>query len=495
MNTTITERRHNAARIKIELTREDYQAEVKKELNKLAREMVLPGFRKGNVPKSMIQQRYGTQIQTEVIAEIAAKELDRIIEAEKLHIYAHPLPEYDSMDALAEEAPVLEFSVPLIPEEMDFDFSGKSFKEYQVEIPDSLLNKELTRLQEAHSTTINTEEIKKESILQGDFTEMEGDQPKEGGIQQEGAVILMKAIQDEEQQAKLLECHKGDVINLELYKALGENMNLFQSALRHTPEEELEAHKESIFQFRIETIQEQKKAGLGKEFYNKVFEEDKVHNKEEALAEIRRVQEANYKSQAEYIFITNVMSYLKEEKMPKLDLDADLLYRNYVNRFLERYQREEHKGDTPKLASKEEVLKYAQEQTYMDALQEKQEIEVSEAEAKDFAKQVIRQEILGMGLQDLGDDFLEHMLQYRIEQESNYLYLLSLNLRDQKVILSLRDQLTLEPTTVSREEFEDLLTLAQETNTSAPKEEEEEEVEAEETEAVEPTEETAAEEQ
>ena len=471
MNTTITERRDNAVRIKIELTKEDYQAGVKRELNKLSREMSLPGFRKGNVPKQIIQKRYGTEIQTEVVADLAAKELDRVVEEEKLKVYGQPLPDYESIEVLAAAEPVLEFSVPLVPADMDFDFAGKSFKAYEVEIPDSFLTKELTRLQEANATLVPADEIGKDSILRGDLREMEGEQPKEGGLQKDGILLLMDSVKDKEESDTLLAANKGDAVLFHPYKAMGEDIQAFRFLLS-IPEEEAEAYKDSTFEFRIETVEERKKAGLGKDFYSKVFGEDKVRNKEEALAEIRRVLEAEYKSHAEYVFITEVMQYLKAEKMPKVNLDADLIYRVYMQRFMEDVRRRDEKEAMPTPASKEEVLKYTQQFSYMDALQEKQAIELSDEEVQNFAKSVLREELRNMGLHQMGEDFVDQMLQYRLRQDPSFIHSLQQNLRDQKVILSLRDQFTLEPTKVSPDQFKEVVEKAQEANTAKPEAEE-----------------------
>lgn len=69
----------------------DYAEVSKKKLAEVRKRADFKGFRKGNVPASLIQKVYGEQILGESINEVIGKGLQQFIDEEKLHILGEPL--------------------------------------------------------------------------------------------------------------------------------------------------------------------------------------------------------------------------------------------------------------------------------------------------------------------------------------------------------------------------------------------------------------------
>jgi len=82
-------------KLNIELTMHieaaDYAANEKKKLAEYRRNADFKGFRKGNVPASLIQKVYGGQILADSVNQVVGEGLNKFIEDEKLHILGEPL--------------------------------------------------------------------------------------------------------------------------------------------------------------------------------------------------------------------------------------------------------------------------------------------------------------------------------------------------------------------------------------------------------------------
>ena len=75
----------------LEIVAADYAEIEKKKLADCRRKADFKGFRKGNVPASMIKRVYGEQCLAESVNEVISRGLDEFITNEKLHILGEPL--------------------------------------------------------------------------------------------------------------------------------------------------------------------------------------------------------------------------------------------------------------------------------------------------------------------------------------------------------------------------------------------------------------------
>ncbi len=82
-------------KLNIELTMNieaaDYAETEKKKLAECRRKADFKGFRKGNVPMSLVQRVYGDQVLADSINEVIGEGLQKFIDDEKLHILGEPL--------------------------------------------------------------------------------------------------------------------------------------------------------------------------------------------------------------------------------------------------------------------------------------------------------------------------------------------------------------------------------------------------------------------
>ena len=98
MNTTQTQKGEQLISIKINVVKDDYEPQVKKELNKLKlkQKAQVPGFRPGMVPFGMIKKMYGAQATIEVLNTLVSETLNNYIVENKLDLIGFPLSDPDT---------------------------------------------------------------------------------------------------------------------------------------------------------------------------------------------------------------------------------------------------------------------------------------------------------------------------------------------------------------------------------------------------------------
>ena len=126
-------------KLNIELTMHieaaDYAEIERKKLAEVRRHADFKGFRKGNVPMSLIQKVYGGQVLADAVNEVVGESLGKYIDDEKLHILGEPLG--------SENQPEIEW---ISGNDFDFVFDIALSPEIKVEVEkaDSVVNYTIT---------------------------------------------------------------------------------------------------------------------------------------------------------------------------------------------------------------------------------------------------------------------------------------------------------------------------------------------------------------
>jgi trigger factor len=77
-------------RVKLSVSATEVAKEVQSRLNKLGKNVKMPGFRPGKVPMKMVAQSYGPQVNAEVISDSVSKSLNDAISASALRVAGQP---------------------------------------------------------------------------------------------------------------------------------------------------------------------------------------------------------------------------------------------------------------------------------------------------------------------------------------------------------------------------------------------------------------------
>lgn len=194
----ITKLEHSAAKLTVTVAKEDVANGYKTTLGKYVKQVQIPGFRKGHVPASVLERKYGEQIKMEAAGDLIDSVLNEIFQDEK-ELSNRPLPyaqpRMDEMPAF-DTAKEFTFTVTydVFPSVEVKDFNGISVKEPQVSVGDAEVEEELKGIQERNAAVIDKKEdekAEKDNIVTIDIEELGEDGKAVEGTKREGFTFTL----------------------------------------------------------------------------------------------------------------------------------------------------------------------------------------------------------------------------------------------------------------------------------------------------------------
>lgn len=196
----ISKLENSAVKLTATIAKEDVVSGYNKNISKYAKNVQLPGFRKGHVPVKVLEQKYGDSLKQEVLADLIDESLNQIFaEEESKDIrplpYTQPRLDGDKLPEFSTDKD-LTFSVvyDVFPSVEVKDFSKIEVKEPQVEIGEKELNEELKAIQERNAVVIDKKEgepVEKDNIVTIDYKELDDSGAAIPGSEREGFVFTV----------------------------------------------------------------------------------------------------------------------------------------------------------------------------------------------------------------------------------------------------------------------------------------------------------------
>lgn len=196
----ISKLENSAVKLTATIAKEDVVSGYNKNISKYAKNVQLPGFRKGHVPVKVLEQKYGDSLKQEVLADLIDESLNQIFaEEESKDIrplpYTQPRLDGDKLPEFSTDKD-LTFSVvyDVFPSVEVKDFSKIEVKEPQVEIGEKELNEELKAIQERNAVVIDKKEgepVEKDNIVTIDYKELDDSGAAISGSEREGFVFTV----------------------------------------------------------------------------------------------------------------------------------------------------------------------------------------------------------------------------------------------------------------------------------------------------------------
>jgi len=299
--------------VTVAITKEDYSDKVEKVLADYRKNAAISGFRKGAVPKSLIQKQYGKAVLLEEVNKILQASLNNYLTSEKLDILGNPLPVVtESIDWDAEHFS-FDFELGLAPE-FSVDLTAKnSVIKYNVIADDKMLNNQVERIQKQYGKLISQAEVKADYEVRGTFTN------EEKGINAPSNFAL-DIFADKKVAKSFIGKKVGDVVTIGT-KGLFDDDHKLMDYLKVGHDE---VHGLDInVDFTIEEINAVEKAELNQELFDKLFGEGSVATLAELKAKIKEDAESQFAQQADQKLLGDVTEFLIENT--KFDLPAEFL--------------------------------------------------------------------------------------------------------------------------------------------------------------------------
>ncbi|HEY6142487.1 MAG TPA: trigger factor, partial [Flavobacterium sp.] len=185
----------------------DYKGQVAKRINEKMPLATVKGFRKGAVPKDLVEKQYGKAIKQEEVKKVVDLALERYLASERLNLLGTPLAkENENFDWDAEEL-TFEYEIGLVPSfEIDLDAKNNIVK-YVVTADDKLIDGQVERIQKQFGNAIPQEVVVEGSDVKGIFTN------EAEGIGNE-TTISLSVFKDKATADKFIGKKVGDVVTV-----------------------------------------------------------------------------------------------------------------------------------------------------------------------------------------------------------------------------------------------------------------------------------------
>ena len=291
----------------------DYKGQVAKRINEKMPLATVKGFRKGAVPKDLVEKQYGRAIKQEEVQKVVDLALERFVQSERLNLLGTPLPKVNEDFSWDAEELVFEYEIGLVPNfELDLDAKNDIVK-YVVIADYKLINGQVERIQKQFGTAIPQEVVTADSDVTGTFTN------EEKGINN-ATTIAADLFKDKATFDKFIGKKVGDVVTVNT-KGLFEDDHQLMDVMQVSHDE---VHGLDVdVNFTIEAINKAELAGLNQELFDKLFGPGAVSSLEELKAKIKEDAENQFAQQADQKLLADVTDFLIENT--KFDLPGEFL--------------------------------------------------------------------------------------------------------------------------------------------------------------------------
>jgi trigger factor len=291
----------------------DYKGQVAKRINEKMPLATVKGFRKGAVPKALVEKQYGAAIKVEEVNKVVSLALERYLQSERLNLLGTPLPKENENFSWADEDLVFEYEIGLAPEfEIDLDAKSNVVK-YQIIADDAMLDAQIARIQKQYGKIISQLEVAKGNDVSGTFVN------EEAGINNRTTIEL-----EELADAKLAESFigkkVGDVVTMNT-KGLFHDAHKLMDYLNVSHDDVHDLDVEVTF--TIDEVVAHEPAELNQELFDKLFGAGVVTSVEDLKAKIKEDAEKHFATQSEQKLMADVQDFLIETH--KFDLPKEFL--------------------------------------------------------------------------------------------------------------------------------------------------------------------------
>jgi len=434
-------------KLTVNLTPTDYLGGFEAILKKHAKTANIPGFRKGMVPASMIKKMYGQSVFTDEVLKKVEAELNQYLSAEKIEIFAQPLPldsQLANMDFNHPGTYDFAFEIGLKP---NFEIKTKDIKvkRYKVAVTDEMIQNEVDRIQTRNGkmiepATADTEE----NVLNVTFIESDKDGNEvEGGIKKDNSLLIKYFTAAT--RKKLLGSKTDDTHTIQLSKAFADKeLEVIVGDLGITKED-----TDKYFKLLITKVGLVEKAAIDETLFLATYPNEAIKTEEEFRAALKKDIASYYEQQARNQIHDQIYhSLIEDTKM------------EFPTAFLKRWlQQGGEKQRTLEEAEKEypvfqDQLKWT---LVSGQLMSENKVEVVAEDLKNFAKQQLMS-YMGNQMGAMGDndkwleDYAVRMMQDKKFVEDSYH-----RISTDKLFKVIETEVEAKDTPIEAEKFADML--------------------------------------
>ena len=434
----------------VELKREDFAADVNKEVAQMGVRHPLKGFRPGKAPKSLLMKFYGPSVTADVVDRMVGRAVYDYIRENKLQILGEPLPNEDTkVDIMKDEEMTFKYDLGMAPA-IELKLNKRiNVPYYNIEVTDQMIDDAIAHDRKRLGTLVDGEESDKESMLRGSMVELdEQGNDKQDGIKVERTVISPRYMADDDEAAKFVGVKVGDTFTFNPRKAYNGNTAELSGLLNV---DRADADVKSDFRITIEEIKVNKDAEMNEEFFKGVLGTETDVKDEAAFREAMRdmIAKANI-PESNYRFTVDAQRILTEKagEMP--------LPEEFLKRFL-KLRREQDEKQNVEVTDEEaqNMFKQLRWQLVKDHLAQALEIKVEKEDIDTAAFIFAQQQLSQYGIYNAPEDLIKQQAE-RFMQDDRARDAIQEHALDNKFYAAVKEAVKVNQKSISVEDFRKL---------------------------------------
>jgi len=404
-------------KLNVTINKEDYYPTFEKSLKDYSKKANIPGFRKGMVPAGLIKKMYGSSLFTDEVLKTVDKEVYNYIQAEKLDIFAQPLPVEFNLQQLDVNNPInytFSFEVGMKPDFQVPELSKENITRYKVDITDAMVDEEVERLRTRYGNMTEPETVTNDdNVLNVTFVETDAQGAEvEDGIKKDNSLLVKYFT--ESFRPQLMGKKAGDEVSLQLADTFEDKeKEAILADLGITAEEAADKH----FKIVITKVGSVEPRELNEEFFSQLFPNQEVKTEEEFKQKIKEELQKQWDAEGRNQLQHQLYHILLDHT--HIDFPADFLKRWLKSQGQDNEQKtdEQVEQEFPAFINQ---LKWS---LITDKIIEQNDIQVKQDDIRQFAKQQLLGYMGGNALdeeQDWVKDYIDRMMKDRKYVEDTY---------------------------------------------------------------------------
>jgi len=321
MNVTLNVINSYTKSFDIKIPAEDYDKQYQKSMKKVAKNISLPGFRRGKVPATLVKKQFHESIHGETIDSLVQKNFEKACDENKLYPLGNV--QVTKLDFKDGEGIDYTVSFEVRPELGELNVTGFEIEKPVRKITDEDIEKTLENIQAQRSTVkelADDAEIQEGSFVVVDSQQLDEEKnPIEGKLYQNMSIEIGSGKFDKKIEKQL--------IGLKV----GEEKFIEKKYPKNSKNKELAGTSE-FFNFTINSIEERETPELNDEFA-KSLNEDGVETLEQLRDKIKETLTQNFEHEARERFMDNVAAKIVEGNT--IELPGSMVD-NYLDRLYEQ---------------------------------------------------------------------------------------------------------------------------------------------------------------
>ena len=394
MNISRREQSKLHAVITIEVSVKEVEKNVEKVLNNYRKEASLPGFRKGNIPITVIEKKYKTAVIGDEVNKLVNSSLQKYIETEKIKFLGNPIPLDNENIDWKSDSFIFNFELGLSPK-INLKFPNKRpITRYNILADDNFINQELIKLQKQYGKIVPCNEVSSSSEFTASIT-------YDGNENNKDVTFSYEEIKNKKVKKELNKINSIKEFNFSS-KSLFHNDNTFLRFFGVVPKSPIN------FKLSVKEHNQRIPCDLNQEFFDKVFG-GKVKSVEDCKKELKNNYENHFKNQSKQKFFNDMTENLINNT--KFSLPKDFLVKWLYKTSKNKITIDEAALEYLKM---EKGLRY---QLIESSIIEENKIEISPDDIKASFKENVEKQMLIYGRKNISEKELNNIVKRLMDNQ------------------------------------------------------------------------------